>query len=195
MRRALSGLMTSAIKPAAKIYLPFLTDVRMLRARARHHMAAGKVFVGLGGDPTAEIGVLNACLANEIVCALRFERHARMAIGAELAAKFLQHASEEQDHADRFAARIVEFGGAPEFSPEGLLTRADSNCAEGDDLAELCTEDLLAERVAVDSYREIAAYFSRFDSITQQMIEEIRAVEEGHVEDLAERIRECTLGE
>ncbi len=184
--------MNTAIQSAAKIYLPFLTDVRMLRARARQHMAKGRVFAGLGGDPTAELNVLNACLASEIVCVLRYERHSRMTVGARSAAEFRAHAAEEQGHADRIAARIVELGGAPDFSPDGILTRADAKYVEGESFAELFTEDLIAERVAVDSYREVALYFSRFDPITQQMIEEIQAVEEGHAEDLAERIRSCT---
>lgn len=184
--------MSTAIQPAAKIYLPFLTDVRMLRARARQHMAEGRVFAGLGGDPTAELNVLNACLASEIVGVRRYERHARMAVGTRSAAEFLAHASEKQGYADRIAARIVELGGAPDFSPDGILTRVDAEHVEGESFAELFTEDLIAERVAIDSYREIALYFSRFDPITEQMIEEIQAHEEGHAEDLAERIRGCT---
>ncbi len=184
--------MNTEIQPAAKIYLPFLTDVRMLRARARQHMEKGRVFAGLGGDPTAELNVLNACLASEIVCARRYERHSRRTTDAQSAAEFRAHASQEQEHADRIAARIVELGGTPEYSPDGILTGVDAEHVEGESFAELLTEDLIAERVAIDGYREIAVYFSRFDPITQQLIEEIEAVEEGHAEDLAERIRACT---
>lgn len=189
--------MNTEIPSAAKIYLPFLTDVRMLRARARAHMEAGKVFAGLGGDPTAELRILNACLANEIVCVRRYERHAQMAAGdgSGAAARFRAHALEEQRHADRIAARIVALGGAPELSPDAILTRVDSKQAQDGSLAELLIEDLLAERVTVESYREIAVYFSRFDPATQQMMEEIRDVEEDHAEDLAEQLRDCTTGE
>jgi bacterioferritin len=169
---------------------PFLTDVKTLRKRARQHIEEGAVTSSYGGDTTTAIKVLNDALATEIVCVLRYKRHYFMAKGihaAPVAAEFLEHAADEQAHADRIAERIVQLGGAPNLSPDGLLTRSHTEYLEaGDNLIEMIKENLVAERIAVDSYREIASYFAGFDSTTRKMIEDIQAEEEEHADDLAD---------
>lgn len=168
---------------------PFLTDVKTLRSRARQHMLDGAVTEAYGGDTEAACKILNEALATEIVCVLRYKRHYFMAKGihsGSVKAEFQQHAAEEQAHADRIAERIVQLGGEPNFSPDNLLSRSHSEYVEGTTLRDMIEEDLVAERVAIDSYREMAAYFAPFDTTTRQIIEEIQAVEEEHADDLAE---------
>jgi len=168
---------------------PFFTDVKALRERARQHMSDGAVTESYGGNTETACKILNEALATEIVCVLRYKRHYFMAKGihsSSVKAEFLQHAAEEQQHADRIAERIVQLGGSPNFSPDGLLSRSHSEYVEGASLRDMIEEDLVAERVAIDSYREIAAFFAPFDTTTRQMIEEIQAVEEEHADDLAE---------
>jgi bacterioferritin len=168
---------------------PFLTDVKALRQRARQHMLDGAVTISYGGNPEIACKILNEALATELVCVLRYKRHYFMAKGIHsgtVKAEFLQHAAEEQQHADRIAERIVQLGGAPDFSPSNLLSRSHSEYVEGTTLRDMIEEDLVAERVAIDSYREIASWFAGFDTTTRQMIEEIQAVEEEHADDLAE---------
>jgi bacterioferritin len=168
---------------------PFLTDVKTLRERARQHMMDGAVTKAYAGDTVAACKILNEALATEIVCVLRYKRHYFMAKGihsGSVKAEFLEHAAEEQQHADRIAERIVQLGGEPNFSPQDMLSRSHSEYVEGSSLRDMIEEDLVAERVAIDSYREIAAYFAPFDTTTRQMIEEIQAVEEEHADDLAE---------
>ena len=148
---------------------PFLTDVKTLRERARQHIREGAVTESYAGNTETACKILNEALATELV-----------------KSEFLQHAAEEQAHADRIAERIVQLGGSPNFSPEGLLSRSHSEYVEGETLVNMITEDLVAERVAIDSYREISAYFRDFDSTTRKIIEEIQAVEEEHADDLAE---------
>lgn len=180
---------TKTIVPAKQ---PFLTDVKMLRARARQHIEEGAVTAGYDGDPVTAVKVLNAALATELVCVLRYQRHYFMASGihsAAAATEFKENAAEEQGHADRIATRIVQLGGAPDFSPEGLLSRSNTEYVEGTTLVDMLTEDLVAERIAIDSYREIALYFAGFDQTTRQMIEEIQAVEEEHAEELSDLLR------
>ena len=141
---------------------PFLTDVKELRSRARGHILEGAVTGGYAGDPKAACKVLNDALATEIVCVLRYRRHYFMAKGIHagpVKQEFLEHANEEQAHADHIAERIVQLGGEPNFSPEGLLSRSHSEYVEGDMLVDMITEDLVAERVAIDSYREMIACF------------------------------------
>jgi len=167
----------------------FVTDVKTLRKRARQHIEEGAVTAGYGVDTATAVKVLNDALATEIVCVLRYKRHYFMARGIHagpVAAEFQQHANEEQQHADRIAERIVQLGGEPNFSPEGLQSRSHSEYVEGTGLVDMIKEDLVAERIAIDSYREIAAYFAPFDSTTKRMIEEIQAVEEEHADDLSE---------
>jgi bacterioferritin len=166
---------------------PFLSDIQTLRQRARQHMEGGAVTPGYAADRDAVVNILNAALATEIVCQLRYKRHYFMAdgINAEAAkAEFLEHASQEAQHADKIAERIVQLGGAPDFSPDGLATRSHAEYAEGTTLREMIEEDLVAERVAIESYREIVLYLGDRDPTTRRLMEEVLAVEEEHAEDL-----------
>ena len=167
---------------------PFLTDIRTLRKRARQHIENGAVTPGYQADRDTVIRILNEALATEIVCVLRYKRHHFMATGINaqsVAQEFLQHANEEQMHADQIAQRIVQLGGAPNFSPEGLLTRSHAEYVEGDSLIDMIKEDLIAERIAIDSYREMIAYLGNDDPTTRRMLEGILAMEEEHAEDLS----------
>ena len=167
---------------------PFLTDIRTLRKRARQHIENGAVTPGYQADRETVIRILNEALATEIVCVLRYKRHYFMATGINaqsIAQEFLQHANEEQMHADQIAQRIVQLGGAPNFSPEGLLTRSHAEYVEGDSLIDMIKEDLIAERIAIDSYREMIAYLGNDDTTTRRMLEGILAMEEEHAEDLS----------
>lgn len=166
----------------------FLSDIQELRRRARQHIEEGAVTVGYRGDRETIIRILNEALATEIVCVLRYKRHHFMAQGIHadpIAAEFLQHANEEQDHADQIAGRIVQLGGSPNFSPEGLLARSHSEYVEGNSLLEMIKEDLVAERVAIESYTEMIQYIGDRDPTTRRMLEGILAVEEEHADDLA----------
>ena len=166
---------------------PFLTDVKTIRARARQHIQQGAVTAGYRADRTTVIKLLNEALATEIVCVLRYRRHHFMAEGMNaepVAAEFLVHANEEQQHADQIAARIVQLNGEPNFSPEGLLSRSHAEYVEGKDLVDMIKEDLVAERVAIDSYREMIEYIGEKDSTTKRMLEGILAMEEEHADDL-----------
>jgi bacterioferritin len=174
---------------------PFFTDVKELRKRARRHMLDGAVTKSYDGNTETACKILNEALATEIVCVLRYKRHHFMAKGIHsrsVKAEFLEHAAEEQQHADRIAERIVQLGGSPDFSPDGLLSRSHSEYVEGTNLRSMIEEDLVAERIAIDSYREIAAWFAPFDTTTRQMIEEIQASEEEHADDLAELLDQFT---
>lgn len=167
---------------------PFLTDVQELRRRARKHIEEGAVTEGYRANRDTVIKLLNEALATEIVCVLRYKRHYFMAQGIHadpIAAEFLQHANEEQGHADQIAGRIIQLGGAPNFSPEGLLTRSHSEYVEGQTLVDMIREDLVAERVAIDSYTEMIRYIGEDDITTRRMLETILAVEEEHADDLA----------
>ena len=139
------------------------------------------------------IKLLNEALATEIVCVLRYKRHFYMASGINaegVAAEFLQHANEEQQHADQIAARIVQLGGAPNFFPDGLLSRSHAEYVEGETLIDMIKEDLVAERIAIDSYREMIAYLGNDDSTTRRMLEGILAMEEEHADGLAGLLEE-----
>ncbi|HKB65012.1 MAG TPA: ferritin-like domain-containing protein [Pyrinomonadaceae bacterium] len=166
---------------------PFLTDVKTLRERARQHIEKGAVTEGYKADRETVNKVLNEALATEIVCVLRYKRHYFMASGIHaesVAAEFLQHANEEQGHADLIAQRIVQLGGEPNFNPEGLLSRSHAEYVEGDTLLDMIKEDLVAERIAIDSYREIIQYLGNDDPTTRRMMEGILAMEEEHADDL-----------
>ena len=183
-----------ANKPDAKqsVKQPFLTDVKTLRERARQHIKAGAVTEGYGGDTETAVKILNAALATELVCVLRYKRHYFMARGIHsgpVAAEFLEHAVEEQEHADRIAERIVQLGGKPDFAPDGLSARSHSEYVEGNSLVDMIKEDLVAERIAIDSYREMIRYFDPFDSTTRKMLEEIEVTEEEHADDLADLLQ------
>ena len=167
---------------------PFLTDVKTLRERARQHIEQGAVTAGYNADRETVLKLLNEALATEIVCTLRYKRHYYMADGlnASIAAdEFLEHAQQEQQHADWLAERIVQLGGAPNFSPEGLQSRAHAEYVEGETLKEMVKEDLIAQRIAIDSYREIATYLGDKDPTTRRIMEEILAQEEEHADDMA----------
>jgi len=172
---------------------PFLSDIQTLRNRAREHIERGAVTAGYKADRDTVIKLLNEALATEIVCVLRYKRHFFMASGINaegVATEFLQHANEEQQHADQIAQRIVQLGGEPNFSPEGLATRSHAEYVEGDTLIDMIKEDLVAERIAIDSYREMIAYLGNNDSTTRRMMEGILAMEEEHADDLAGLLEE-----
>jgi len=171
----------------------FLTDVKTLRARARKHIEQGAITPGYKADREAVVKMLNEALATEIICVLRYKRHYFMASGINaqsVAAEFLQHANEEQAHADEIAQRIVQLGGEPNLSPEGLSTRAHSEYVEGEGLIDMIKEDLVAERIAIDSYREMITYLGNDDSTTRRMLEGILPMEEEHAEDLVTLLQE-----
>jgi bacterioferritin len=166
----------------------FLSDVKELRRRARQRLEQGPVTHGYKADPKKVIAVLNEVLATELVCVLRYKRHYHMASGihAESVAKeFLQHAKEEELHADRIAQRITQLQGEPNFDPEGLGARSHSEYVEGDSLAEMIREDLVAERIAVESYTEIIRWLGDDDPTTRNLIEDILKKEEEHADDLS----------
>jgi bacterioferritin len=166
---------------------PFLTDIKTLRERARQHIEQGAVTHSYNADRETSIRLLNEALATEIVCTLRYRRHYYTASGINaegVAAEFLQHANEEQQHADQIAGRIVQLGGAPDFNPEGLLTRSHAEYIEGESLVDMIKEDLVAERIAIDSYREMIQYFGNNDPTSRRLMEAILAVEEEHADDL-----------
>lgn len=172
---------------------PFLTDIKALRERARQHIEQGAVTPGYQADRTTVLKLLNEALATEIVCVLRYKRHYFMATGINaqsVAGEFLQHATEEQAHADQIAGRIVQLGGAPNFSPEGLLSRSHSEYVEGDTLTDMIKEDLVAERIAIDSYREMIHYLGNDDPTSRRMLEGILAMEEEHADDLVSLLEE-----
>ena len=167
---------------------PFLTDVQELRRRARQHIEEGAVTEGYRADRETVIKLLNEALATEIVCVLRYKRHYFMAQGIHadpIASEFLTHANEEQGHADQLAGRIVQLGGAPNLNPDGLLSRSHSEYVEGQTLVDMIKEDLVAERVAIDSYTEMVRYIGDDDITTRRMLESILAVEEEHADDLS----------
>jgi bacterioferritin len=172
---------------------PFLTDVKTLRARARKHIEQGAVTASYRADRETVVKLLNEALATEIVCVLRYRRHHFMAAGINadaVAAEFLTHANEEQQHADQIAARIVQLNGEPNFSPEGLASRSHAEYVEGEDLIDMIREDLVAERIAIDSYREMIEYVGDKDTTTKRMLEGILAMEEEHADDLVGLLEE-----
>jgi bacterioferritin len=167
---------------------PPLTDVGTLRERARRHIDNGAVTESYGADREQVLRLLNEALATELVCVLRYKRHYYMAKGPQAeaaAAEFLEHATQEQEHADSLAARIVQLGGEPNFSPDGLAMRSHSEYVEGSNLHEMLEEDLVAERIAIDSYREIIKFVGDADPTTRRLFEQILAVEEEHADDIA----------
>lgn len=172
---------------------PFLTDIKTLRERARKHIEQGAVTEGYTADRETVVKLLNEALATEIVCVLRYKRHYFMANGIHadsVAAEFLEHANDEQGHADQIAARIVQLGGEPNFNPEGLLMRSHAEYVEGTGLIDMIKEDLVAERIAIDSYREMIRYLGNDDPTSRRMLEGILAVEEEHADDLVSLLGE-----
>ena len=167
---------------------PFLTDIETIRARARQHIEQGAVTQGYRADREMVIKLLNEALATEIVCVLRYKYHYYAAQGIHsqsVKAEFLQHAAEEQLHADRIAERITQLDGKPDFNPKSLLTRSHADYVEGEDLVDMIKEDLIAERIAIDSYKDIINYIGGDDPTSRRIMEDILAQEEEHAEDMA----------
>lgn len=165
-----------------------LSDIPTLRKRARQHIEDGAVTSSYAADRDTVLRLLNEALATEIVCTLRYRRHYFMADGLQAEAvkkEFLEHAEEEQGHADLLAARIVQLDGEPNFDPRGLAERSHAEYVAGDSLQAMIREDLVAERIAIDSYKEMIAYLGPRDPTTKRMLEEILAKEEEHAEDLS----------
>ena len=164
-----------------------LSDIQTLRKRARQGIEEGAVTSGYAADREAVLKLLNEALATEIVCVLRYKRHYFMASGIHaepVAAEFLEHATQEMAHADLLAGRIVQLRGEPNFSPEGLAARSHAEYVEGNSLKEMIQEDLIAERIAIESYREMVAYIGDKDPTTRRILEEILGSEEEHADDL-----------
>jgi bacterioferritin len=167
---------------------PFLTDVKELRRRAREHILKGAVTPDYRGDVKVACEILNDALATEIVCVLRYKNHHYMAEGIDakpIAAEFLEHAGEEEQHAAWIAARIRQLGGKPDFNPANLLTRSHAEYQTGDSLVEMVKEDLIAERIAIESYNEMISYFAEKDPTSRRLLEKILEQEEEHAEDMA----------
>ncbi|MBS1189750.1 MAG: Bacterioferritin [Rhodocyclaceae bacterium] len=170
-----------------------LSDISTLRQRARQHIEAGAVTDNYGADKETVLRLLNEALATEIVCMLRYKRHYFSAKGltsVSIAQEFLEHAQQEELHADQLAERISQLGGDPDFSPHGLAERSHAEYVAGDTIVEMIKEDLVAERVAIESYREMAQYLGNADSTTRRLFEEILAVEEEHADDLLRLIQQ-----
>jgi bacterioferritin len=167
--------------------MPFLTDIKTLRDRARQHLDQGAVTETYEGDVGKTIEILQSVLATEIVCVLRYTMHSIAATGISsegVKAEFAEHAKEEQEHMMAVAERINQLGGKPNFNPDGLASRSASQYAEGANLVDMIKENLVAERIAVDHYRELIRYFGNNDPATRIMLEEILAVEEEHANDM-----------
>jgi bacterioferritin len=165
----------------------FLTDVTTLRDRARKHIAKGGVSFTYEGSADKAVEILQSVLATEIVCVLRYTMHAVAATGISsegVKAEFAQHAKEEQEHMNAVAERINQLGGKPDFNPKGLASRAASEYGHADNLVEMIKENLIAERVAIDHYRELIRYFGDRDPATRIMLEGILVVEEEHANDM-----------
>lgn len=171
----------------------FLTDIQTLRDRARAHIEQGPITAAYGADRERVIQVLNEALATELVCVLRYKRHYYTASGlaaAPVADEFLQHANEEQAHADQIALRITQLQGQPNFDPEGLATRSHAEYDDSENLLDMVREDLVAERIAIQSYAEIISWLGADDPTTRRMLEDILAVEEEHADDLLSILEE-----
>lgn len=169
-----------------------LTDVQTLRERARQHVENGAVTEGYQADREQIISLLNEALATELVCTLRYKRHYFMASGikASVAAdEFLGHANQEAEHADKLAERIVQLGGEPDFNPDNLSQRSHAQYVAGTSLKEMVLEDLVAERIAIDSYREIIRYIGDKDPTTRRIFEDILAQEEEHADDMSDLLQ------
>jgi bacterioferritin len=167
---------------------PFRADMELIRRRAREKMDQGAVTTAYRADREQVVQVLNEVLATETVCTLRYKNHYFMARGVHgdtVAGEFLQHAREEEAHADQVANRITQLGGVPNFNPEGLATRSHAEYREVTELEDMIREDLAAERVAIATYSEIIRWLGDDDVTTRRMMEEILAKEEEHADDLA----------
>ncbi|MFP2957210.1 bacterioferritin [Myxococcus sp. 1LA] len=171
----------------AEVQQPFLTDITEIRRRAREHLEEGAITEDYEGDVNATIKLLNDALATEIVCVLRYTYHYIAAVGIQsesVKEEFGDHAREEQQHALRIAERINQLGGKADFNPEGLLSRSASQYAEGQNLVDMIKENLIAERIAIQTYQEMVRYFANHDPTTRRMMEDILAKEEEHANDM-----------
>jgi len=171
-----------------------LNDVQALRKRARQHLDEGAVTSSYSADRETVLKQLNDALATELVCVLRYRRHHFMAKGIQsqgIAAEFLAHSNEELGHADQLAGRIVQLGGEPDFAPQGLAGRSHAEYVAGTTLTDMIREDLVAERIAIDSYRGFIQYLGDKDPTTRRLLESILAVEEGHADELADLLQEA----
>jgi bacterioferritin len=171
----------------------FLSDIKRIRERARKHLEAGAMTEGYKADKDQVVLILNEALATEIVCILRYKSHYFLASGIHseaVANEFLQHAQEEQLHADALSSRIVQLGGVPNWSPEGILTRSHAEFVPGTSLKQMLEENLVAERIAIDSYREMINYVGNDDPSTRRILEDILAQEEEHADDLANLLKD-----
>jgi bacterioferritin len=165
----------------------FATDLGAIRKRARQHLEKGAVTENYGGDVDTAVALLNEALATEIVCILRYKYHAVAATGIAsepVKEEFAQHAREEEEHAGFIAERINQLGGKPNFNPEGLTTRAASQYVEGENLVDMIKEDLVAERIAIEHYRDLIRYFGEKDPTTRTLLERVLAQEEEHANDM-----------
>jgi bacterioferritin len=173
-------------------HTPFVMDLQKIRSKAREHILEGAVTQSYEGDRETVLKLLNAALATELVCTLRYRRDHYMAKGIHsesVAAEFLEHAEEEQGHANLLAERIVQLGGEPNFNPDELSARSHSEYQQRDKLVEMIEENLVAERIAIDSYRAMIDYIGGTDSTTRRILEQILAVEEEHADELADLLQ------
>lgn len=170
-----------------------LTDIKILRERARQHLEGGAVTSGYTANREMVLKLLNGSLATEIICVLRYRRHHFMAKGMQsksIANEFLLHSNQEQAHADQLAERIVQLGGDPNFSPEGLASRSHAEYVEGSTLLDMIRENLIAERIAIDSYREFIQFLGDDDPTTRRLLESILAMEEEHADELSDLLQD-----
>jgi bacterioferritin len=166
---------------------PFVSDIENIRRRAREDIDKGAITTGYSADRETVVRLLNEALATELVCVLRYKYHYYMASGINsqaIKAEFLEHANQEQAHADQLAERITQLSGKPNLSPVGLLDRSHADYVEGVDLVDMIKEDLVAERIAIDSYREMIHYIGTDDPTSRRVLESILAQEEEHAEDM-----------
>lgn len=167
----------------------FVSNLSEIRRRARQHVLEGAVTAGYQADPEKVIALLNEALATELVCVLRYKQHHFLARGIQaepVAQEFAEHAAEEQGHADRIAQRITQLGGDPDFNPAGLASRSVSEYVEGGSLVQMIQDNLVAERIAIDTYHEAIRFIGDKDPTTRRMLEDILAVEEEHANELAD---------
>ncbi|HYG06826.1 MAG TPA: ferritin-like domain-containing protein [Stenotrophomonas sp.] len=175
--------------PPANDLPPGFTDTSTLRANARQRVEDGAITPSYAADREAVIKLLNAALATEYVCVLRYYRHyftAKGMLADSIKAEFLEHAQQEQAHAGKLAERIVQLGGEPDLNPDTLTARSHAEYKEGTDLRDMVRENLIAERIAIDSYREMINFIGDRDTTTKRILEEILAQEEEHADEFAD---------
>ena len=173
---------------------PGLTDVQTLRESARRHVEEGAVTEHYRADRAKVIELLNEALATEIICVLRYRQNYFTARGLKAkvaAAEFLEHANEELAHADSLAERIVQLGGDPDLNPQTLTARSHAEYRIGTTLADMIKENLIAERIAIDSYREMALFVGQDDPTTRGLLERILATQEEHADDLKQLLEDA----